>query len=148
DKRGQGDVGSRGHNMARRSYANLWSHAAARLTQTAHTRAPVFRWGVLVLLAAVWVVIGLLVFMKPSSSHHYGFWEALYRTFAAVSMSNDYFDVTDQELNAVRFAALLVPIVGLLFAFSGALGQQLAQTFNLGARNHVVIAGDHPAALS
>jgi hypothetical protein len=134
--------------MARRSYANFWSHVAARLTQTAHTRAPVFRWGVLILLAVIWVAIGLLVFTKPTPAHHYGFWEALYRTFAAVSMSNDYFDVTDEELNAVRFAALAVPIVGLTFAFSGALGQQLAQTFNLGARNHVVIAGDHPAALS
>ena len=127
----------------RRAYANFWSHAAARLTAIAHTRAPTFRWGVLILLVLIWLGIGLTVFMK---SH--GFWEALYRTFAAVSMSNDYFDVTNDELNAVRFAALAVPIVGLLFAFSGALGQQLAQTFNLGARNHVVIAGDSPAALS
>src|SRR5262249_48710469 len=127
--------------MARRSYANFWSHAAARLTALAHTRAPVFRWGVLIVLVLVWVIVGLLVFMPPSASHHaYGFWEALYRTFAAVSMSNDYFDVTDEELNAVRFAALAVPIVGLMFAFSGALGQHLAQTFNLGAKNHVVIA--------
>ncbi len=128
---------------AHRSYANVWSRIAARLTATAHTRAPMFRWGVLILLILVWLGVGLLVFSK---SH--GFWEALYRTFAALAMSNDYFDVTNEELNAVRFAALAVPVVGLLFAFSGALGQQLAQSFNLGARNHVVIAGDSPAALS
>src|SRR6185295_3100495 len=45
-------------------------------------------------------------------------------------------------------AALAVPVVGLLFAFSGALGQHLAQSFNLRASRHVVIAGDSPPALS
>jgi len=67
---------------------------------------------------------------------------------AAVSMSGDYFGVTNEQLNLVRFAALAVPIVGLLFAFSGALGQHLAQSFNLRASRHVVIAGDSPPALS
>ena len=127
----------------RRSYANFWSHAAARLTALAHTRAPFVRWGVLIILVIVWIGLGMLFF-----SRHYGLWEALYRTLSAVSMYDDYFGVSDAELNAVRFAALAVPVVGLIFAFSGALGQHLAQVFNVGARNHVVIAGDSPAALS
>ena len=35
-------------------YANVWSRAAARLTAFSHTQAGVLRWGVLVLLTAVW----------------------------------------------------------------------------------------------
>ncbi|MBI3438282.1 MAG: NAD-binding protein [Proteobacteria bacterium] len=127
--------------MARR-YANSWSRAAARLTGVAHTQAPIFRWGVLIALVAVWIGLGLVFWL------HLGVWEALYRTIAAVSMSGDYFGVTNEQLNLVRFAALAVPIVGLLFAFSGALGQHLAQSFNLRASHHVVIAGDSPPALS
>lgn len=127
--------------MARR-YANSWSRAAARLTGVAHTQAPIFRWGVLIALVAVWIGLGLVFWL------HLGVWEALYRTIAAVSMSGDYFGVTNEQLNLVRFAALAVPIVGLLFAFSGALGQHLAQSFNLRASRHVVIAGDSPPALS
>src|SRR5690242_2337129 len=104
--------------MARR-YGNFWSRAAARLTGIAHTQAPLFRWGVLLLLIAAWVGLGLVVFRNHNAL------EALYRTIAAVSMSSDYFDVSDDERNAIRFAALAVPIVGLLFAFSGALGRHL-----------------------
>jgi hypothetical protein len=127
--------------MARR-YANSWSRAAAWLTGIAHTQAPIFRWGILIALVAVWIGLGLVFWL------HLGVWEALYRTIAAVSMSGDYFGVTNEQLNLVRFAALAVPIVGLLFAFSGALGQHLAQSFNLRASRHVVIAGDSPPALS
>src|SRR5262245_39690422 len=117
--------------MARR-YANFWSRAAARLTGIAHTQAPLIRWGVLLILVAVWIGLGMLFFL------HLGVWEALYRTLGAVSMSDDYFGVQDQDRNAVRFAALAVPIVGLLFAFSGALGRHLADAFNRGAANHIV----------
>ncbi len=127
--------------MARR-YANSWSRAAARLTGIAHTQAPIFRWGVLLILIAIWIGLGLVYWL------HLGIWEALYRSIAAVSMSGDYFGVTNEQLNLVRFAALAVPVVGLLFAFSGALGQHLAKTFNLRASKHIVIAGDSPPALS
>lgn len=130
-----------------RSYSNLWSRAAARLTQVAHTPAPGFRWAILIALVLVWIGLGLYFF-----TGRYGLSEAIYRTFAAVSMSDDYFrgdnGELDQQLDAVRFAALAVPVVGLLFAFSGTLGRHLAQTFNLGASKHVVIAGDSAAALS
>lgn len=127
--------------MARR-YANSWSRAAARLTGIAHTQAPIFRWGVLLALVALWIGLGM-AFWYPR-----GIPEALYRTLGAVSMSDDYFGVSDEQRNAIRFAALAVPVVGLLFAFSGALGQHLAQSFNLRASRHVVIAGDSPPALS
>src|SRR5262249_23565992 len=105
--------------MARR-YANFWSRAAARLTAIAHTQAPLFRWGVLLTLVATWIGLGMLFFLKQN-----GLWEALYRTLAAVSMSEDYFNVSDEQRNAIRFAALAVPVVGLLFAFSGAFGRHL-----------------------
>ena len=125
-----------------RSYSNLGSRIAARLTAAAHTPAPGFRWTVLVVLVAVWLGLGLTFYAHLGSS------EALYRTLGAFSMSDDYFGVSDAQRNAVRFAALAVPIVGLLFAFSGQLGRHLAQTFNLFASHHVVIAGDSDAALS
>jgi hypothetical protein len=127
--------------MARR-YGNFWSRAAARFTVIAHTQAPLFRWGVLLLLIGAWLGFGLVVFRR------HDFLEALYRTIAAVSMSQDYFDVTDDERNAIRFASLAVPVVGLLFAFSGAFGRHLADMFNLGAAKHIVIAGDAPPAIA
>src|SRR5262249_53280548 len=74
---GRGRQGRR--EMARR-YANSWSRAAARLTGVAHTQAPIFRWGVLLALVAVWIGLGLVFWL------HLGIWEALYRTIAAVSM--------------------------------------------------------------
>jgi hypothetical protein len=40
-------------------YANAWSQAAASLTALSHTHAGVFRWGVLIVLTAVWFVGGL-----------------------------------------------------------------------------------------
>lgn len=127
--------------MARR-YANFWSQAAARLTAMAHTRASMIRWGVLIVLVAVWVWAGLVSFLALGPS------EAVYRTIGALSMQDDYFNVDNSTLELARFAGLAVPLVGLLFAFSGALGRNLAQTFNQGAAQHVVIAGANPAALS
>ena len=134
-----------------RAYSNFWSSAAARLTIIAHGQAAAIRWGVLIFLVLVWFGLGMYFFLLKDHNNPF---EAIYRTFGAVSMSDDYFEasahsnVSADERNAVRFAALLVPVVGLLFAFSGALGRHLAQTFNLGAHRHVVIAGDSNAALS
>lgn len=125
-----------------RSYSNFWSRAAARLTVMAHTPAPIFRWGVIVVLVALWFGLGMLYWL------HLGLAEAIYRTLAAVSMYDDYFGVSDIERNAIRFAALAVPVVSLLFAFSGALGRHLAQTFYRGAARHVVVAGDSPPAIA
>lgn len=127
--------------MAQR-YANAWSQAAAGLTATAHTRASVIRWGVVIALTAIWIGGGLVLWRDL------GPLEAFYRTISAVSMWDAYFNVNEPLREVVRFAALAAPVVGLLFAFSGQLGSSLARIFNLGAANHVVIAGDSPAALS
>jgi hypothetical protein len=125
-----------------RSYANLWSRLATGLTAAAHTRASVFRWVVLLALLATWIWSGLIAWGDR------GPLEAIYRTISAIGMYDDYFDADTHMLELARFAGITVPIVGLLFAFSGALGRNLAQAFNLGAAKHVVIAGGSPAALS
>ena len=127
--------------MAQRN-ANLWSCIASRLTAIAHTRAGAFRWGVIVLLTLIWIGGGMYYWWDR------GWLEALYLTVGAVGMWDDYFGAQDTTLQVVRYAAIAVPVVGLLFAFSGQLGRSLARLFNLGASHHVVIAGDSPAALS
>lgn len=129
--------------MAKR-YGNLWSEAAADLTGLAHKRASLPRWGIVLVLTAVWIGGGFTYWLQESGAIA----EALYRTFAAVAMWEQYFNPEDWRLEVVRFAALATPAVGLLFAFSGQLGRSLARIFNLGAAHHVVIAGDSPAALS
>jgi len=123
-------------------YANIWSRAAASLTALSHTQAGVVRWGVLILLTIVWFGGGFWLWRELPFS------EALYRTFSAVSMWDEYFNAHEPMREVVRYAALATPVVGLVFAFSGQLGRSLARMFNLGARHHVVIAGDSAAALS
>jgi|CXWL01.1.fsa_nt_gi hypothetical protein len=126
-----------------RVYANAWSQAASGLTAMAHTRAAVFRWGFIIALSIVWIGGGLYHWRNE------GPLEAFYLTLSAVGMYDNYFNVREEfTLQVVRFAALAVPVVGLLFAFSGQLGRSLARLFNLGAAKHVVIAGDSAAALS
>lgn len=127
--------------MAQRN-ANIWSQAAAGLTALAHTQASTFRWGVVIVLTAVWIGGGLYYWADR------GVLEALYLTVSAVAMWDVYFDAENLTLEVIRYAALAVPVVGLLFAFSGQLGRSLARIFNLAAAHHVVIAGDSPAALS
>jgi hypothetical protein len=127
-----------------RTNANVWSRAGAGLTALSHTRASVFRWGVVVLLTAIWIGGGLIHWLARGMD----VLEAFYRTVSAVAMWDEYFDARDPTLQIVRYAALAAPVVGLLFAFSGQLGRSLARIFNLGAAHHVVIAGDSPAALS
>lgn len=124
------------------TYANARSRAAAWLTAISHTRAGAFRWGVVILLTLIWIGGGLFLWRDQ------GLLEAFYRTLSAVSMWDEYFDAREPLRELVRFAAIAAPAVGLLFAFSGQLGRSLARIFNLGARRHVVIAGDSPAALS
>ncbi|MBL8550044.1 MAG: NAD-binding protein [Hyphomonadaceae bacterium] len=130
----------------RRSYANFWSRTAAGLTAWAHTRAAVFRWGVVAILTLVWILGGLYHFIFEA---HQPPLEAFYKTIAAIGMWDDYFNVPDNDLlQIVRYSAIATPVVGLIFAFSGQLGRGLARMFNLGAAHHVVIAGDGPPALT
>ncbi len=127
--------------MAHRN-ANLWSRIASRLTAASHTRAGAMRWILLVALTLIWIVGGLYYWRDRGAV------EALYLTVSAVGMWDGYFGAEETLLQVVRYAALAVPVVGLLFAFSGQLGRALARLFNLGASHHIVIAGENPAALS
>lgn len=129
--------------MAKRN-ANFWSDAAAGLTAAAHTRASIFRWGVVLALSGLWIGGGMTYWLGQSR----GVWDALYNTLGAVAMWEPYFGAEDLTLQVVRFAALAAPVVGLLFAFSGQFGRSLARIFNLGAAHHVVVAGQGAAALS
>lgn len=127
--------------MAHRN-ANLWSRIASRLTAASHTRAGAMRWILLVALTLIWIAGGLYYWRDR------GVLESLYLTVGAVGMWDDYFGAENLLLQVVRYAAIAVPVVGLLFAFSGQLGRALARLFNLGAARHIVISGDNPAALS
>ena len=126
----------------RRTYANFWSGMASELTAVAHSRAAIFRWGVMIALIGIWIWAGLTAWGDQGLS------EAIYRTIGAVSMYDDYFNTKNTMLQIARYAGVIVPVMGLAFAFSGALGRSLAQAFNLGAAHHVVVAGDSPAALT
>jgi hypothetical protein len=125
-----------------KSYANIWSRAAAGLTAVSHARSSVFRWTLIVALGLTWIIGGLMLWRDQ------GWLEAAYRTLGAFSMWDEYFNAQEPLREIVRFAAVATPAVGLLFAFSAQLGRALARIFNLGAARHVVIAGDNPASLS
>ncbi|HVY86708.1 MAG TPA: NAD-binding protein [Caulobacterales bacterium] len=126
-----------------RRYGNLWSRIAARFTTIAHVRAPVFRWVVLLLLVIAWIGAGLPYWLSRAS-----FSDAVYSTLGAISLPDSNFEANDPRKELMRYAALAVSVVGLLFAFSGQLGRSLAQAFTLGAANHIVICGGTPPAIS
>jgi hypothetical protein len=124
--------------------------AARALTKVASWRQPMFRWLVIVGLTGLWIWAGLRGWAGhlengaplPAS-------EALYRTLGAIGVQDVYSLPERVELEIARFVGLFVPLIGLLFAFSGQLFQSLAQGLsNLGAGGHVVVAGSGPAALA
>lgn len=127
-----------------RKFGNVWSQIAATFTASAYRRTPARRWVILLSLLVVWLAAGYLGWAAM------GFAEATYRTFGALSMQDVYTPLRpgDLTLEIARFAGLAIPLIGLLFAFSGALGRSLAQAFNAGAADHVVIAGDSAGALA
>ncbi|HVZ99719.1 MAG TPA: NAD-binding protein [Caulobacterales bacterium] len=126
-----------------RRYGNVWSRLAGRFTTIAHVRAPVFRWVVLMGLILAWIGAGLPYWLSRASVS-----DAIYSTLGAISLPDSNFEANDPRKELMRYAALAVSVVGLLFAFSGQLGRSLAQAFALGARNHVVICGGGSAAMS
>jgi hypothetical protein len=121
---------------------NFWAKQAAWLTSVAHARAPAIRWGVLAVLAGVWVWAGYVGWAQQSAPE-----DAIYKTIGALTYQDNYGDTKDPMLRIARYAGMFVPLVGLLFAFSGQLGQSLAQLVHAASAKHVVIAGDSPAAL-
>ncbi|MES1158979.1 MAG: NAD-binding protein [Terricaulis silvestris] len=126
-----------------RRYGNFWSWMAGRFTAIAHVRAPVFRWIVLLALIGLWLGAGLPYWLSRAS-----FSDAVYSTLGAISLPDSNFEANDGRKELMRYAALFVSVVGLLFAFSGQLGRSLAQAFTLGAANHVVVCGGGAGAMS
>lgn len=135
-----------------RANANWAGRTAAAFTAVAHRRAPMVRWGVMVSLFAVWLAAGYVGWMAQSDEPAPA--DALYRTLAAVGLDTGLYDskLSEAELTAelqlARFAGFLAPLIGLVFAFSGQLGQSVAHLFRQFAAHHVVIVGDGPDALA
>lgn len=134
----------------RRHYRNSWSAMSAQMMSIAHTRAPMWRWLVVIVLVLVWAGAGFVGWYgepwapidHPVPPH-----EAIYRTIGALSMSDTYVPENEGWLNVARFAGLGIPIVGLLFAFWGELGRSIANGLHALASDHIVIAGAGPAAV-
>lgn len=129
-----------------RRYGNSFARLASVLTALAHSRAPLIRWGVLTALAVIWIWAGYVGWR--SSSAQVSELDALYRTFGALGVQDSLSPAPSELLGVARFAGLAVPVVGLVFAFSGQLGSSLAQFFHAGSSGHVVVAGGGAAALS
>ncbi|NWG53929.1 MAG: NAD-binding protein [Hydrogenophilaceae bacterium] len=128
----------------RSRYGNPLAQVAASFTASASRRAPAFRWAVLTTLLVLWGVAGYISWQGEGAT------QAIYKTLGALAMTDAYSDVArgDWMREAARFAGVAIPLVGLLFAFSGALGRSLARVFNAGAAGHIVIAGSGPGAIS
>lgn len=93
-------------------------------------------------LAGVWLWAGYVGWAQQSEPG-----DAFYKTIGALTYQDSYGDTKDPMLRLARYVGMFVPIVGLAFAFSGQLGQSLAQLFHTMSAGHVVIAGDCAAAL-
>jgi voltage-gated potassium channel Kch len=129
-------------------HGNLAARIASGLTALAHRRAPHIRWGALAILAAIWFWAGYVGWLATDSKDApVGPLDAVYRTIGALTFQDGYDSVPNLELGIARYVGMLVPLVGLLFAFSGQLGSSFARLFGIGAAGHVVIAGSDRAAL-
>ena len=126
-------------------YGNTCSRLAEYFTGVASARAPILRWTILLSLVVAWIGAGMFYWL---SQQGVSFSDAFYRTIGAISLPDSYFDANDTWKQIMRFAAVAVSVVGILFAFSGQLGRSLAQLFTRGAANHIVITGSGAAALS
>ena len=136
-----------------RSYSNTRSRIASWFTVRAHRQASMLRWIVILVLAIVWIGAGYLAWSQAPvevDNEDPSPLEIVYRVVTAPAMPDVYFKVQNNDTmkDLTRFAGLALPLVGLFFAFSGSLGRNVAHAFSRGASNHVVIAGNRPAAIS
>ncbi|MBI1187238.1 MAG: hypothetical protein GC206_07905 [Alphaproteobacteria bacterium] len=127
-------------------FGNAMSQMAASFTASSSRRAPAFRWFVLTTLLVLWIFAGYVSWSSQDNAPS----ESIYKTLGALAMSDAYIDIEEGDwlMEAARFAGVAIPLVGLLFAFSGALGRSLARAFNSLAADHIVIAGSGPGAIS
>ncbi len=131
--------------MASRN-GNFQAMRAAGFTKVAHQRKPLWKWAIILALAALWAGFGWLAGRAQAPS------DTIYQTLGALTMSSSRFEDAgvngDQFREVARFAGFALTAVGLLFGFSGAVGRSLARFWMIGASGHVVIAGEGPAALA
>jgi hypothetical protein len=123
---------------------NIWAMRAAGFTKLSNQRKPMMKWSVMLILALIWAAAGYLGWMEEKSTAS----DAIYKTIGALTVQDAYGTSPNQFHAMGRFAGVALPFVGLIFAFSGQLGEAIARLFLLGAKGHVVIAGATPAALA
>ncbi len=101
-------------------------------------------------LAGAWIGAGYVGWRAQDEAPP----DAFYRTLAALGLDTGLYDpeVSASELTfnlqLTRYAGFFLPLIGLVFAFSGQLGQSIARLFCLFVNRHVVIVGDGHDALA
>jgi hypothetical protein len=128
--------------MARRN-GNIWAMRAAGLTKVAHQRKPLFKWLVILALALGWIVGSALAWSSEGEGANLA-----YKMIGVLTVQDSYFDVDSPALEMARLSGMALPLVGLVFAFSGQLGEAIARLLLLGATRHVVITGAAAPALA
>ncbi len=129
--------------MAKKHYGNFWARRAASATRAAHANAPAWRGLALALLLGAWIICGWLGWHSAGKAPM----DALYTTFTMLGAGKEFASVDGWLLEIARFGGLLLPFVGVFFAFSGTVFGTLARIYLHFAAGHVVIAGEDPAAL-
>lgn len=123
---------------------NIWAMRAAGFTKLSNQRKPRVKWLMILTLAVVWAGAGYMGWMEQRDNVS----DAIYKTIGALTVQDSYGTDPNAYHALGRYAGVALPFVGLIFAFSGQLGEAIARLFLLGARGHVVIAGATPAALA
>lgn len=128
-------------------HGNFCALNAAGFTRVAHQRAPAVRWLIIALLAVGWAVFGVAVGVMQATPVS----DSVYATLQLLTMSGGFEDAGKQgdiAREIARFAGIALTAIGLLFGFSGAVGRAFARLWMMGARDHVVIAGESAPALA
>lgn len=129
--------------MAKKRYGNFWAHRAASATRAANANAPAWRGLAFVLLLGAWIVCGWLGWHNAGKAPM----DALYTTFTMLGAGKEFTSVDGWLLEIARYGGLLLPFVGVFFAFSGLVFRTLARVYLHFAKGHIVIAGEDAAAL-
>lgn len=127
----------------KKRYGNFVAHRAAHATRAAHQNAPPVRTFLIVILFLAWAGCGWWAFFLSGKAPL----DAAYATFTLLGVSKDNVSVDGWLLEVARFAGLVLPLVGVLFAFYGVVFRTLCRIYLRFAKGHVVIAGNGPAAL-
>lgn len=129
--------------MAKKHFGNFWAHRATKATRAAHVTAPAWRALTFALLLGAWIICGWIGWHRSGKAPL----DALYTTFTMLGAGKEFTSVEGLLLEIARFGGLLLPLVGVFFAFSGIVFRTLARIYLHFAKGHVVIAGEDSAAL-